>query len=93
MQPIAFGNTTIGTVITNAEITREEANKLASMAHDGLALAIRPVHTSYDGDTFFALGTGEKGRVPMLPLMAAAVQAVSSAVLDAVDKTAICDKL
>ena len=54
----AFGNTTIGVVATNAKLTREEANKLASMAHDGLAMTIRPVHTSLDGDTFFAMSTG-----------------------------------
>ncbi|NCB30494.1 MAG: peptidase S58 family protein, partial [Clostridia bacterium] len=48
---VAFGNTTIGVIATNARLTREEANKLASMGHDGLAMAIRPVHTSMDGDT------------------------------------------
>jgi L-aminopeptidase/D-esterase-like protein len=79
-----LGNTTIGVVATNATLTREEANKLASMAHDGLAMTVRPVHTSLDGDTFFALSTCEKGAYPLLPLLVAAVKAVNGAILDAV---------
>ena len=79
----SFGNTTIGVVATNAKLTREEANKLAAMAHDGLAMAIRPVHTSLDGDTFFAMSTGEL-EDPLLPVLIAGVRAVSMAVLDAV---------
>ncbi|MCH7745101.1 MAG: P1 family peptidase [Chloroflexi bacterium] len=51
-------NTTIGVVATNAVLTKEQANKLASVAHDGLAMAIRPAHTMGDGDTMFALATG-----------------------------------
>jgi L-aminopeptidase/D-esterase-like protein len=53
------GNTTIGVVATNARLTKEQANRLATVAQDGLARAIRPVHTSADGDTIFALATGE----------------------------------
>ena len=79
----AFGNTTIGVVATNAKLTREEANKLASMAHDGLAMTIRPVHTSLDGDTFFAMSTGER-ECELLPVLVAGVRAVSAAILDAV---------
>ena len=79
----AFGNTTIGVVATNARLTREEANKLASMAHDGLAMTIRPVHTSLDGDTFFAMSTGER-ECELLPVLVAGVRAVSAAILDAV---------
>lgn len=79
----SFGNTTIGVVATNAKLTREEANKLAAMAHDGLAMTIRPVHTSFDGDTFFAMSTGEV-EYPLLPVLVAGVRAVSMAVLDGV---------
>jgi len=79
----SFGNTTIGVVVTNAKITREEANKLASMAHDGLAMSIRPVHTSMDGDTFFAMSTGEI-EYPFLPILVAGARAASDAVLDAI---------
>lgn len=53
------GNTTIGCVITNAKLTKTQANKLASIAHNGFARAIRPVHTSADGDTIFVMCTGE----------------------------------
>jgi L-aminopeptidase/D-esterase-like protein len=53
-------NTVIGVVATNARLNKEEANKMAQMAHDGLARAIRPAHTMLDGDTIFALSTGDK---------------------------------
>lgn len=52
-------NTVIGVVITNAKLNKEQTNKIAQMAHDGLARAVRPAHTMYDGDTIFALATGE----------------------------------
>lgn len=50
-------NTTIGVVATNAELSHEQLIKVAQVAHDGLALAIRPVHTLRDGDTIFATST------------------------------------
>ena len=50
--------TTIGIVATNARLTKAEAQKVADMAHDGLARAIVPSHTPSDGDTIFALATG-----------------------------------
>jgi L-aminopeptidase/D-esterase-like protein len=53
------GNTTIGFLITNAELTKDQCNKLADMAHDGYAKAIRPVHTSADGDSIFFLAKGD----------------------------------
>jgi L-aminopeptidase/D-esterase-like protein len=53
-------NTVIAVVATNAGLTKDEANKVAQMAHDGLARAVRPAHTMVDGDTIFALSTGEK---------------------------------
>ena len=52
-------NTTIGCILTNARLTKPQANKLASAAHNGLAKAIRPLHTSADGDTLFSLHGGE----------------------------------
>jgi L-aminopeptidase/D-esterase-like protein len=51
-------NTVIGVVATNAKLDNEETNFLALMAQDGLALAVRPSHTLFDGDTLFALSTG-----------------------------------
>lgn len=53
-------NTVIGVVATNAKLTKPEATKMAQMAHDGLARVIRPAHTMLDGDTVFALATGQK---------------------------------
>lgn len=55
----ALTNTTLGVVATNACLTKTEATKVAQMAHDGLARAINPVHTPFDGDTVFALATNE----------------------------------
>jgi L-aminopeptidase/D-esterase-like protein len=51
-------NTVIGLVATNAKLDNQETNFLAQMAQDGLPLAIRPSHTLFDGDTLFALSTG-----------------------------------
>ena len=52
-------NTVIGVIATNARLTKAAATKVAQMAHDGLARAIRPAHTMFDGDTIFTLATGE----------------------------------
>ncbi|HYL99226.1 MAG TPA: P1 family peptidase [Blastocatellia bacterium] len=51
-------NTTLAVVATDAALTPGQARRVAMMAHDGLARAIRPVHTMFDGDTVFALSTG-----------------------------------
>jgi L-aminopeptidase/D-esterase-like protein len=53
------GNTTIGVVATNATLTKAEARRIAIMAHDGLARALRPVHSHVDGDSIFVLSTGK----------------------------------
>ncbi len=52
-------NTTIGCIVTNAKLTKAECTKIAGIAHDGYARAIRPVHMMSDGDTIFVLSTGE----------------------------------
>lgn len=52
-------NTTIGVIATNAKLDKAKTNKLAEMAHNGYAKVINPIHTSLDGDTIFALSTGE----------------------------------
>ena len=54
----AGANTTIAVVATDAALTKAEATRLAIMAADGMARAVRPVHTPFDGDTVFALATG-----------------------------------
>lgn len=53
-------NTTISCLITNAKLTKAQCNKLASILHDGYARAIKPVHSTMDGDTIFVMTTGEK---------------------------------
>ena len=55
-----LANTTLGVIATNAALTKAEATKVAQMGHDGLARAIRPVHTMFDGDTVYALSTGDQ---------------------------------
>lgn len=52
-------NTTIGCLITNAKLTKSSCNKLASILHDAYARAIKPVHSTLDGDTIFVMSTGE----------------------------------
>jgi L-aminopeptidase/D-esterase-like protein len=59
VEPSSF-NTTIGVVATDARLTKAEAAKLAGVAHDGLARAIRPAHSMFDGDTIFGLATGTR---------------------------------
>lgn len=51
-------NTTIGAIVTNAKLTKSQLCKLAGMAHDGYARAIRPVHTSMDGDSIYGISVG-----------------------------------
>lgn len=81
--PQSAGNTTIGVVATNAKLDKAGATKMAQMAHDGLAHAIKPVHTMADGDTIFALSTGDK--VADLNVVGvAAAEVVSEAVVRAV---------
>jgi L-aminopeptidase/D-esterase-like protein len=53
-------NTTLGVVATDATLTKAQAQKVAQMAQDGLARAIRPSHTMFDGDTIFCLATGKR---------------------------------
>ena len=77
-------NTTIGVVATDAALSREDANYLAGLSHDGLALAIRPCHTLRDGDTMFAIATGRfPGPVDPVVLGAAVVETTAAAVLNA----------
>jgi L-aminopeptidase/D-esterase-like protein len=77
--------TTIGVVATDAALSKAQAQKVAQMAHDGLARTIDPVHTMYDGDTLFAMANGRSGVAgdpSVLGTIAAAV--VAAAVLNAV---------
>ena len=84
--PLQTGQaTTIGVIATDARLDKAGANKLAQMAHDGLARAINPVHTQADGDTLFALATGGSGQSASLTLLGAlAAEVTMLAVLRAV---------
>jgi L-aminopeptidase/D-esterase-like protein len=77
--------TTLGVVVTDARLDKPAANKLAQMAHDGLARSINPVHTLNDGDTIFALATGASGLTANLTVLGTlAAEVVAMAVLRAV---------
>ncbi len=76
-------NTVIGVVATNAKLTKEQINKVAQMAQDGLARSVRPAHTMLDGDTIFALSTGNK-KADVNIIGAFAAEAFSQAIVRAV---------
>lgn len=82
--------TTIGVVATDVSLTKAQCQKLAGIAHDGMARAISPVHTMFDGDTVFALATGDRNPPDPIGfhdvLMAASdafTRAIGHALLDA----------
>jgi putative pantetheine hydrolase len=79
-------NTTLAVVATNAALDPAQARRTASAAHDGIGRSLSPAHTLLDGDTVFALATGEIAvdLLGLLTLQAAAADAVLLAVLDAV---------
>jgi L-aminopeptidase/D-esterase-like protein len=81
--PTPFENTTLVVVATDARLPKAECHLMAQSAHDGLALAIRPAHTRYDGDFAAALATGEVDAHPDR-LRVAATEAVARAVRAAV---------
>jgi L-aminopeptidase/D-esterase-like protein len=78
-----FGNTTLAVVATDAQLTQARCNAVANMAQAGLARAIRPAFTLSDGDTIFALSTGDKPADPSSVGVAAA-EAVAQAIVRAV---------
>lgn len=89
-------NTTIAIVATDAALTRAQAQKMAGTAHDGLARALRPVHTLYDGDTVFAVATGAVP-LPVVPAdtpygvdaETAALAAIQAAAADVVTRAVV----
>lgn len=76
------GATVIGVVATTALLNKEQANKVAQMAHDGLARSVRPAHTMYDGDTLFCLATG-RVRASVTVVGAYAAEVVAQAIVRA----------
>ena len=77
------GNTVIGCIVTNAALTKAQVNKLASVSHNGLARAIHPAHTTFDGDTLFAMSSGSVSADPDAVGVLAA-RAVECAIAEAV---------
>jgi L-aminopeptidase/D-esterase-like protein len=76
-------NTTLIVVMTSAALNKLQATKVAEMAHDGMARAVRPVHTQFDGDLVFTLSTGQK-RADVNTLGTAAAHASAEAIVRAV---------
>ncbi|PJF20737.1 MAG: peptidase, partial [Phototrophicales bacterium] len=76
-------NTVIGVVASNAQLSKAHTHKVAQLAHDGIARAVNPSHTMFDGDTIFALSTGE---IPSHPTLvgAYAAEVVARAIRNAV---------
>lgn len=77
------GNTTIGLILTNAEFNKTQLCKLAAMTHNGYARAIKPVHTSADGDSIYAMSTG-KVRADLDAVGSMAADIMAEAILRAV---------
>ena len=78
-------NTTLAVVATDAELSKDDATKLAQMAQDGLSRTIRPAHTPFDGDIVFGLSVGNKSnKLDTMVLGAFAAELVAKAILRAV---------
>lgn len=92
MEARFHGNTTIGCLLTNAKLTKAQANKLASMGHDGFARSIRPVHTMVDGDTLFVMADGE-AEIDLSTLGTIASIVVEKAVVNAIRNAVSLDNL
>ncbi len=79
-------NTTIGVVATNAALSPAETTRVAEMAHDGMARAIRPSHTMFDGDTLFTLATGVHTGSSINTVGILAAEVVAAAIVNAVTR-------
>ena len=103
--PVAGTNTTLGLIATNANLSKAQLKKVAEMAHDGMARAIRPIHTQFDGDTVFAVSmprsvveTTTDAEAQLNSISIAGAKALELAIVDAVrsaksvgDVIACCD--
>ena len=81
-------NTTLGVVASNADLTVSECKRVAMMAQDGIARAVRPAHTPFDGDTIFAVASSEH-RLDQSAMRAAQIARIGSAAADCMAR-AIC---
>lgn len=85
-RPLIGANSTIAVVATDARLDKTGCTRLAMVAHDAFALAIRPVHTPFDGDTVFALSTGDR-ESDLVSLGVATVEALRTAIERAVTES------
>jgi L-aminopeptidase/D-esterase-like protein len=77
------GNTVIGCIFTNADLTKAQAARLAGQGHNAIARAVRPAHSIYDGDTVFAMCSGKVAATPdSVGILAA--HAAEAAIVDAI---------
>lgn len=82
---LAGANTTIGVVATDAVMSKVQMQRIATMAHDGLARTLQPVHTGFDGDVMFSLATGAAGKtLEPTVLGSLAAEVTAQAVLNAI---------
>lgn len=79
--PSPFTNTTLAIIATNALLGKEATNKIAQMAHNGIAQTIRPAHTMFDGDTIFALALGSPSQAKPNPLQVSMIGAAAATTL------------
>ena len=84
-------NTTIGVVATNTTLSVAEATRVAEMAHDGMARAIRPSHTMFDGDMLFTLATGAHAGSSINTVGILAAEVVTEAIVAAVTTSSMSD--
>lgn len=92
--PVALGpaplNTTIGVIATSATLSKSECTRVATVGHDGMARAIRPVHSMFDGDTVFALAMGADELVAPEPTGLRAGRSRPAAINEILDAAAQC---
>ena len=82
------GNTTIAAIATDMPLSKSDCSRVARMAHDAFARAIRPVHTPLDGDTIFVLSTGGRPSTPVDPILLAAMGTVAvETLIDAIERS------
>ncbi|WP_066507121.1 P1 family peptidase [Abyssisolibacter fermentans] len=92
LQGFSMKNTTIGVVATNAKLNKAQANKIAQMAHNGLARTINPIHTMFDGDTIFSIATGKvEADINLIGTMGA--EAVAKAVNNSIKSACSCNDI
>lgn len=93
LQGFSATNTVLGVVGTNATLSKAELTRVAQMAHDGIARAVAPSHTLYDGDTIFALSTCSHGGVETSVVGALAAELMAQAIVNGVVHAAGVEKL